>query len=161
MSYVIAALIIGKGISFIKANSYRDKRNKKLELLVPYGILNILYAILIVVNIFTLKVDLNIVVGFYVIATALIFLYYIFNNNKVFKQIKVLLSVILALSIILGVILMANILTDILFFSSICGIVLIFYSMLNYMGLLLIKRNEEINIDKNKNKKKKNKSKSK
>lgn len=140
MSYIIAAFILVKGIAFVKANSFNNKKFKIFELIIPYGILNMAYALLLIINIFTLRVDLNITVGFYLITTSLIYIYGIIKLNKISKQSKILLSCILGLITAFGLILAFNILSDILFFNSACGIVLIFYGILNLMALNIIKK---------------------
>lgn len=145
MSYLITTFIIVKGIAFIKTHFYNNKKLKLFELNIPYGILNIAYAIILVINIFTLRVDLNVLVGFYIIATSLIYIYVLIKLKKISKQSKILLSCVSGLITVFGVILSFNILSDILFFSNICGITFIFYGILNIMALKIIKKNMKKN----------------
>lgn len=147
ISYLIAIVIVAKGLGLIKSNKYSIKKYKIFDLVIPYGIINIIYAILLIINIYTLRVDLNITIGFYIISTSLVYLYVLFKTSKITKQIKSLLIADFILLIGVGVLLMTNILSDILFFSSACGTMIIFYGTLNYMGLSLIKKNIDINIE--------------
>lgn len=154
MSYLIAILIVGKGIAFINSNKHSVKKYKIFDLVIPYGVINIIYALLLIINIYTIRVDLNITVGFYIIATSLIYLYVLFKISNITKQIKSLLIAVFVLLIGVGIMLMTNILSEILFFSSACGTMLIFYGTLNYMALSLVKKNIDINIEIEKEKKK-------
>lgn len=154
MSYLIAILIVGKGIAFINSNKHSVKKYKIFDLVIPYGVINIIYALLLIINIYTIRVDLNITVGFYIIATSLIYLYVLFKMSNITKQIKSLLIAVFVLLIGVGIMLMTNILSEILFFSSACGTMLIFYGTLNYMALSLVKKNIDINIEIEKEKKK-------